>query len=296
MKKLFILLITLLSFQLIDAQIFYKVEKPGEDKVSYLFGTHHLAPVKILKEKGVTDILDSLDMVVGELNFIAEGNLLPLKMQQYMMAPADSTLSKVISPEDFALISNEFKNWAPMEGMSLSMLEPMKPMVVSSMVSVTIAAREMEDYAQGEQIDSYIQQQAAQKGIAIEGLETVEFQADVLFNSTPISLQAKALVDLLSDPAKSIELTKKLNKAYKNGDLEMMMLLSDEEQEDPAFFYNLVDKRNKEWVKKLPELFKDKRILVAVGALHLPGENGLIKQLTDLGYIITPIDLPIKEN
>lgn len=212
-----------------------------------------------------------------------------------MMAPADSTLSKVISPEDFALISNEFKNWAPMEGMSLSMLEPMKPMVVSSMVSVTMAAREMEDYVQGEQIDSYIQQQAAQKGIAIEGLETVEFQADVLFNSTPISLQAKALVDLLSDPAKSIELTKKLNKAYKNGDLEMMMLLSDEEQEDPAFFYNLVDKRNKEWIKKLPELFKDKRILVAVGALHLPGENGLIKQLTDLGYIITPIDTCTRE-
>ena len=42
-----------------------------------------------------------------------------MALQPHMMAPVDSTLSKVISPEDMEVISMEFKKWAPMPGMEL---------------------------------------------------------------------------------------------------------------------------------------------------------------------------------
>ncbi|MDZ7847866.1 MAG: TraB/GumN family protein [Owenweeksia sp.] len=46
----------------------------------------------------------------------------------------------------------------------------------------------------------------------------------------------------------------------------------------------LVDDRNLKWLEKLRPLLDDGNVFVAVGALHLPGENGLITLLRKEGY------------
>jgi uncharacterized protein YbaP (TraB family) len=40
---------------------------------------------------------------------------------------------------------------------------------------------------------------------------------------------------------------------------------------------------------KLPDLMKEQSTFVAVGALHLPGENGLIQLLQRAGYTVKPL-------
>lgn len=48
--------------------------------------------------------------------------------------------------------------------------------------------------------------------------------------------------------------------------------------------------RNKNWIPVIEKNVHQSSCLIAVGALHLPGENGLINMLRKEGYTVTPID------
>jgi hypothetical protein len=51
----------------------------------------------------------------------------------------------------------------------------------------------------------------------------------------------------------------------------------------------LLTKRNKNWVQQLNAIMKKESVFVAVGAGHLPGEEGLISLLRNEGYTIKPL-------
>lgn len=258
---------------------------------SYLFGTHHLAPLSVyLEHEGAKSAFESCEQVVGEIDMTGNQMVMASKMQPYMMAPADSTLSKVLAPEDYALIKEQFVNYAPMPGMSLDMFEPMKPMVVTQMVSLSIIMKEMEGFDPNQQLDAYFQKQGKQLGKNIVGLETVEHQADVLYNSHTIKRQAEDLVELFADPAKSVEEAKALDDCYFAGDLTKMYAMSEELEQDPVFFRRLLTERNNDWISKLPDIMREKSSFIAVGCMHLVGEIGLIEQLRSLGYTVEPVE------
>lgn len=272
-----------------SAQILYKVEGNGLTTPSYIFGTHHLAPLSVIEKTGADKCFKEASQVVGEIDMTQDQMKLGMAMQPHMIAPSDSTLSKVISPEDFTIISEEFKKWAPMPGMELSMLEGMKPMVASTMVAVGMAAQAMPGYNPQEQLDTYFQIQGKNEGKTITPLETVEYQASVLYDTTPIAFQAEALVEMLKDPSKAIQSSKDLTAAYDAEDLSKMLQLSEEDDEHPEFMVALLDKRNAEWLEKLPEIMKAAPSFIAVGALHLAGDKGIVEGLKKLGYNVTPV-------
>lgn len=272
-----------------SAQVLYKIEGNGLAAPSYLFGTHHLAPLSKIEEFGASQPFKDASMVVGEIDMTADQMQLAAAMQPHMMAPADSTLSKIISPEDYTAISKEFENWAPMPGMTLQALDMLKPMAITSMVTVNMVSKDMPGFNPAEQLDSWFQKQGKEEGKKIMPLETVEFQASLLFDSTPIAYQADALVELLKDPAKAMEQTKALNKAYNDQDLKAMLSLSETEDEHPEFMIALLDRRNADWLTKLPDIMKHGSAFIAVGALHLAGDKGIVEGLRKLGYTVTPL-------
>ncbi len=272
-----------------SAQVLYKVEGNGLKEPSYVFGTHHLAPLSIVETFGATAPFNEATQVVGEIDMTKNPMELQMAMQPHMMAPADSTLTKVLPADEFAALNEEFKKWAPMQGMELAMLDPMKPMVVTTMVTVGITADAIPDFNPNEQLDTWFQTTGAANGKKIVPLETVEQQASLLFDFTPISVQAEALVEMLKDPQKSVDSAKKLTEAYMNQDLAAMLELSEKDDEHPEFMEALLDKRNADWLTKLPTIFNDGSTFVAVGALHLAGDKGIIEGLRKLGYTVTPV-------
>lgn len=272
-----------------SAQILYKVEGNGLEAPSYVFGTHHLAPLSVIEKFGVSGPFESASQVVGEIDMTGPQTEMAMKMQPHMMAPADSTLSKVISTDDFAAINEEFKKWAPMPGMELQMLDMLKPMAVSAMVAATMASKAMPDYKPGEQLDTWFQTNGKSRGKTIVPLETVEQQATLLFDTTPIAFQAEALVETLKNPEKAMNSARDLTDAYLAQDLDKMISLSEKDDEHPEFMEALLDKRNADWLTKLPGIMKQAPTLVAVGALHLAGEKGIIEGLRKLGYKVTPV-------
>ena len=64
MKKqaLFLLLLVVAAISA-QAQLLWKVSKPGSDKTTYLFGTHHFAPLSVIDNMPVADLIAQADEI-----------------------------------------------------------------------------------------------------------------------------------------------------------------------------------------------------------------------------------------
>ncbi len=94
---------------------------------------------------------------------------------------------------------------------------------------------------------------------------------------------------------------------YKQGDLEGMLSESKSmesriKQEQPEMEHfdswqtELTLGRNTMWMPVIITNIQQCSCLIAVGALHLPGEDGLITMLRKEGYKVTPVDIHDKKN
>jgi len=181
------------------AQILYKVEKPGNDNVSYLLGTHHLAPLAVIDSIAeLPEILRGVDKLYGELDMSEMTNPSALlSMQQKMMAPSDSTLDKVLTAEDLSRVQQVFGEYAG-SAFPLQQLYVLKPSVLMTQLVQLMTAKafpELADPLQG--MDITMQTRARELGKPVMGLETIEFQIDLLYG-TPISGQADELMKLVT--------------------------------------------------------------------------------------------------
>ena len=122
------------------------------------------------------------------------------------------------------------------------------------------------------------------------------YQAGML-DSIPYKLQAEQLVSYVENAGKENDGDdmKEMLKAYKDQDLvklEAMLMKSD--AEISSFTDILLYNRNRNWVKKMKDLLKGKSLVFAVGAGHLPGDQGVISLLRKEGYTVQPVDNKIK--
>ena len=49
---------------------------------------------------------------------------------------------------------------------------------------------------------------------------------------------------------------------------------------------DLLDNRNHNWIKMMPDMMTEQPTLFVVGAAHLCGEQGVLKLLEELGYTV----------
>lgn len=291
MKTKFIILSLMLfvSIGISHSQILYKIEGKNGGAPSYIFGSHHLSPITIVEESGVMEYFDQAAQVVGEIDLTVDPMTISMALQPYMMAPADSTLSVLLKDEDINALNVQFEKWAPMPGMKLEMLESLKPMAVSTMLAVGISQEVMDGFDPSQQLDTYFFKTGVDEGKKIIALETPEYQGEVLFNMTPLTVQAEALVEMLKNPEESVSAAKKLTQAYKERDLDTMLEMSKEDEQHPEFMENILYRRNANWLSQLPSIIDEAPSFIVVGALHLAGPQGILEGLKSQGYEIIPI-------
>ncbi len=269
-----------------NAQLLWKVEGNGLTKPSYLFGTHHLIEKEQIPGfENVLTYINSVDAVVGELDMSDM-----LNMQMHLMKAAimkDTTLSDLISPEDYTLVDAEFKN---VIGFGLKPLEKMKPMMLSTMYSGVLYMKLNNMKKEPEAIDQVIQKTGKKANKKFIGLETLDEQIDILFNHIPLKRQAEILVRTVKEKEESMDMTKRLNSAYIAGDLEQLQVIYTEDDDMSNEERKiLVEQRNNNWVEQFKTMFAENSCFVAVGCLHLSGKAGIINQLQNAGYTIKAV-------
>jgi uncharacterized protein YbaP (TraB family) len=162
-----------------------------------------------------------------------------------------------------------------------------KPWAVATMLS-------MPPTKTGEFLDLVLYRKAVADKKKVVGLETVVEQLSV-FDDLPESQQIAMLDDALNNLKQLPTMLDQLMKAYLARDMTALVQTSEKfmKQGDQAleemFQQRLVEDRNLTMVKRMLPLLQKGRLFVAVGALHLPGEKGILQLLEQMNYRVSVV-------
>lgn len=275
------------------AQLLWKISGNGLEHPSYLFGTHHLASYSILKEiEGLIPAFEQSTQVIGEIKLSEMQSPSAMQiMQQQMMMGDEKSLKSLFSSDEYQMVNTYVKENMKFD---LEQTPKLKPVYISNNIVILLYMKHVPGYNPQEQLDTYFQVQALEKGKKVDALENMEFQVNLLFNSTTVERQAELLACMLNDIDSTLDEAKQLTAAYMAQDLNTLHKLAYKKEGTtcdplPGEMEALIDKRNMEWVKKLPGMMEQQPSFIAVGALHLPGEKGLINLLKEAGYTIEAV-------
>ena len=290
MKK-FLLIILFASIAIASsAQILWRISGNGLEKPSYIFGTHHFAPLSIIDSiKRLPKALEATTQIVGELNMndLKDSAMIQL-MQKEMIIRSDTTLVSLFNKKEFDMINGFTKEYLMLD---ISLTPKLKPSFLESNLMVTIYMKQIGGFNPEEQLDSYFQTEGIKKGKKIIALETLEFQFNILYNSYSLKRQAEMLLCELNNMDTTLALTKELTSDYMKQDLNALLKLSEKKQNNqcdpmPDELELTIYNRNRNWAKQLPKIMEEAPAFIAVGALHLPGDKGLLHLLIDRKSVV----------
>lgn len=264
--------------------LLWKISGNGLDKPSFLFGTiHMLCKDDAVLSNNLKEAIRNADDVYFEVDLDNMFEMLGVVSKMKMRG--DTTLRDLLTEAEYSRVRNFFESHSTM--LPFSMLETYKPILAASLLEQNTMA--CDATAMMEQV---IMEEARRHNKNIKGLETMGYQAAVL-DKIPYKLQAEQLLRYVDDAGKKesddAELSQMMQ-AYRDQDLEKLEKMIT--QSDPAisnYTDVLLNERNKNWVEKLKGLLPGHSLLIAVGAGHLPGKEGVISLLRKAGYKVTPV-------
>jgi uncharacterized protein YbaP (TraB family) len=142
-------------------------------------------------------------------------------------------------------------------------------------------------------LDMALQYQATRQGKPTYGLETMEEQIAV-FNGMSLEDQVSLLRDTVQTQKAAQEAMEELTQAYLDRDLAGLMALNEKfRPADTRVYDALMDRllvqRNRNMTERMQKYLKQGNAFIAVGALHLPGDSGLLKLLSAGGHHVTRV-------
>lgn len=288
MKKNFLLGLCLWLCMLpeLHAQLLWEISGNGLAKPSYLLGTMHSADPRVLAVGDKTlDKLYQCEVFAGELK-MDQSMLMGLMGQLFMKG--DTTLAKLLKPRQYSFVQKKMNERL---GMMAPMAERMKPIFVMTLLQEAKDGQVPAMTAGKEPLDLYLQRKAEARKIESIGLETLGEQLNAL-NVIPLQTQAKELYKELKRNKKggASEVVERMIGHYTKQDLQGLYKFAAggmDERTNAA----MLTTRNQQMTKRLLETMAKKTVFCAVGAAHLPGDDGLIALLRSQGYVLTPITL-----
>ena len=111
MKRFSLFLAVMMLALASQAQLLWKVSGNGLARPSYIMGTYHFAPATMMEKiPGMNQALEGCDVVVGEIDKEEmTSQETQMKMGMAMVAPADSTLDMLFTPEEYAVVEKVFE-------------------------------------------------------------------------------------------------------------------------------------------------------------------------------------------
>ena len=289
MKRALLFSLGLLSAGLVFSQneiklehtLLWKITGKGLPQPSYLFGTMHILCADDARlSDSLKTVIKNCDEIYFEIKI--DDIMGMLKSLQSLQMQDSKKLSDLLNKDDYAKVKDYFEKHSVM--LPFSMLERFKPMLVSSLIEENDL-----DCQTTNGMELVIMKESKEQKKEINGLETAEFQAG-LFDSIPYENQAHDLVNYIDSLQEYKKMTRELAQVYLKQDLGKIDELT--RNGDPSvgnYLDLLLYGRNRKWVNSLNSLMSQKSLLIAVGAGHLPGEQGLINLLRKQGYVVVPV-------
>lgn len=258
--------------------LLWEISGNGLSKPSYLYGTiHMICETDFFIKDQLREKFDNAAKLYLEIDMDDPG--MNMKMLQLAMLK-DKKLSDFFTPKEYARLNDFFRDSIKMP---LAMMSTMKPFTLFSlMLMKAMPCDKQKSY------ELTFVEMAKEQSKEVLGLETIEDQMKV-FDGLPDSVQAQMVMRYVNEYAAQQEEFARLVDNYKKEDLEALyatiLASPDMEGAQDAFLFE----RNRRWIPVIETAAKEEPIFIAVGAAHLPGEEGVIQLLQKKGYTVRPV-------
>lgn len=249
---------------------------------NYILGTIHSEDPRVL------DFSPALQRTLkGAETFIMEANIDLndfTQMSASMMFTDGRTLKSVIGDDLYQRTSDALLEY----GLPEIVFNQLKPWAVYAILTVPKPKT-------GRFMDLVLLEKARAQNKNIIGLETANEQL-AIFDNMSMDDQVALLKDVLDQLPQIPNMLEKLVSTYVAGDLEAVARLAKKftgsvsgQFAADRLLKQVVDDRNIKMVNRMLPYLLEGDAFIAVGALHLPGEKGILKQLEKRGFSVTPV-------
>jgi uncharacterized protein YbaP (TraB family) len=291
MKKFLCTILIALGAHLAHAQapvpLLWKVS--DADNSLYLLGSFHMLkatdyPVAASVDAAFNDASQVVfELSPQEVNDPALGS----KLAALGVLAGGKTLQQSVSAKTW----RKLQAFSAKNKVDLANFQNLKPWFVGLMLAVMGMQNNGFDPALG--LDQQLMQRAVKEGKATQGLETGDMQL-ALFNNLPPKEQDQFLEEALDSGGRLKTEMQALHTAWRNADEKKLYqdVGLKMRRDYPELYESINRGRNKAWLPKLEALLKANQkdnVLVVVGALHLLGDDGVVKMLAAKGYKVERI-------
>ena len=274
----------------------WRIEKAGTDP-SFLFGTMHVtdprvtelpAPAEKAFDGAKTVVIETIDILDPQ-----KAQLALLGKPELTMFADGSSLDTLLDKDDLELVKSELDR----RGIPLPLVARMKPWMIAGMIALP-DCETVNKQAGVAFLDQKLAETAQAKGKTLKGLESIGEQLEAM-NSLPMEFHVQGLVETIKLGDLMPDIMATMTDLYLKGDIAMIMPVItaaspenlDEEAEAYAQFEDrIIRMRNHVMAERAAPILAEGGAFIAVGALHLPGEEGVVALLRQSGYDVTLVE------
>lgn len=262
--------------------LLWKIET-ASGQMSHVFGTIHLSDARVLALPA--PVKQSFER---SGSFVMEVTLDPSNLMQLagrMIFTDGRDLPGVLGPALFQKVAAT----APSIGLPAEALRYLKPWAVALILMIP--------QTNGDNVlDDRLYKMAIEQNKGVHQLETIDEQVN-LFDRMAEMEQIAMLRNAVENRERLPKLMERMVDTYLKRDLAALYRISEEDDGlDPALkrmrtvlMQRLLDERNIRMADRSDALLKTGRAFIAVGALHLYGERGVLALLANRGYRVTRV-------
>jgi len=267
--------------------LFWEITGNGLKKPSYLFGTMHVS------SKMVFHLSDSFYHAINNTDMVAlELNPQTWQPEMFRMQEAEQALGNYYKEARTGYINEKsFRLQQYEDNIRMALSE--EPTVINGLLYRNF--QQQADFEENTYLDLYIYQTGRKLGKKAGGVEDYwETQKVIMQGYQDMAIERakkkKSGYGYDLDGDEDIyEIQKKLQDAYRKGDLDLLDSLEKKMEMSAAFNEKFLYERNDIQANSIDSILSKHTLFVGVGAAHLPGARGVIELLRKKGYKLRPI-------
>ena len=274
--------------------LLWKVSRVGIAP-SHLFGTIHLSDERVTSLspaiRAALDAAETVALEVAEINPQAFGAAMN-RLGRLLVFDDGRTLGGLLQPEERTVAGEALQK----AGFPSAAHDKLKPWFVTLMLALSDCER-ARAMAGKQALDLQIGAAARKRGVPVVGLETIDDQLAAMA-SIPEADQLNMLKATLKSYSRNADLIETMLQRYLAREMSKLFPLQAEMIRaaglDPAGFksfqHALLTVRNPRMRDAALPILARGHAFIAVGALHLIGDDGLVALLRDAGYDVVPVE------
>jgi uncharacterized protein YbaP (TraB family) len=274
--------------------LLWKIERNGR-RPSYLFGTVHVTDERVTRlSPAVERALGEAKTVALEVSDLSEQATAAVlaKSAPLVMFTDGRRLDRLLTDAEYETVRKIIAR----SGMPADLAALFRPWIVTMILSVSDCERTK--VQQGARVlDMKIAEIGKERGLQVVGLETIPDQLAALA-AVPEPQQLEMLRASLKFAHRTNDLMETLVQLYLARKISVavpfQLALARQvgigDEAFAGFQEKLLVERNEKMRLAAEPLLEKGGLFIAIGALHLPGNKGLVALLREAGYSVTPVE------